>query len=208
MKQIKHYFPDLDSRQIEQFEMLGPLYTSWNEMINVISRKDIDNLYPRHILHSLSIAKIISFKNGTEVTDLGTGGGFPGIPLAILFPEVRFFLIDGTGKKLKVVEAVAEALELKNITIRHIRAEEFKHKTDFVVSRAVSRLPLLWQLSRKLIKKPQINALPNGLLALKGGNVYAEIKEMPRGEYAEVFPLKEFMDEDIFEEKYLIYMQA
>ncbi|MEM7102547.1 MAG: 16S rRNA (guanine(527)-N(7))-methyltransferase RsmG [Bacteroidota bacterium] len=208
MESIYRYFSDLSPRQIEQFEMLDPLYREWNEKINVISRKDIDNLYIRHILHSLSIAAVISFRDGTEVIDLGTGGGFPGIPLAIIFPDVRFFLIDGTRKKLKVVEAVRDALELKNITIRHIRAEDFKHKTDFVISRAVTRLPQLWQWSRKLIKKPQINSIPNGLFALKGGDINAEINELPKGEYVDVYPLQEFMPEPTFEEKYLIYLQS
>ena len=167
---IQNYFPDLTDTQKEQFAALWDLYTYWNSKINVISRKDIGNLYEHHILHSLGIAKVIHFRPGTEVMDLGTGGGFPGIPLAILFPEVSFHLVDSIGKKVKVATEVANAIELKNVTARHCRAEEEKRMFDFVVSRAVMPLPDLIKIVRKNIKKEESNALPNGLICLKEAN--------------------------------------
>ncbi|MCI1741368.1 MAG: 16S rRNA (guanine(527)-N(7))-methyltransferase RsmG [Prevotella sp.] len=202
---IFHYFPELDENQKQQFQQLGALYTDWNAKINVISRKDIDNLYEHHVLHSLAIAKVISFKPGTKILDIGTGGGFPGIPLAILFPDVSFKLIDATGKKLKVVEAVAQAIGLKNIRTEHLRGEDEKGKYDFVVSRAVMSLPDLAHIIRKNIIHHQNNSLPNGLFCLKGGDLSDQLK--PFKGKAKVTDLSDFFQEDWFkEEKKLIYL--
>jgi len=205
---IKKYFPQLSPLQIQQFEQLQSLYRDWNQKINVISRKDIDNLYERHILHSLAIAKLYTFLPNAEVLDLGTGGGFPGIPLAILFPEAQFTLIDGTGKKIRVVEEVKTALGLTNVRAKQIRAEELKHHFDFVVSRAVTQLDQLINWSFRLLKNKQQHAIPNGLIALKGGNVHAEIKALPRKEYVEVDPISNLFEEDFFKEKYVVYVQG
>lgn len=207
MQNILHYFPNLSPLQQEQFRQLGPLYQEWNEKINVISRKDIDNLYERHVLHSLAIAKVVSFVPGAEILDLGTGGGFPGIPLAILFPETRFLLVDGTGKKIRVVQEVIEALELKNVKAKQQRAEELKHHFDFVVCRAVARLDKLIQWSFPRIKNKQQHGLPNGLLTLKGGNIFEEIEELPNNYYTEMYQLKDFFSEAYFEEKCIVYVQ-
>jgi 16S rRNA (guanine527-N7)-methyltransferase len=207
MESILRFFPDLTDRQKTQFQQLGPLYREWNEKINVISRKDIDNLYEHHILHALAIAKVVSFKPGARVLDLGTGGGFPGIPLAILFPDTSFTLIDGTRKKITVVQEIAEAVGLENVTARHIRAEELKGQFDFVVSRAVARLEKLVPWSFRLIKEKQQHGLPNGLLALKGGNMKEEIKALGRGSYVEEFPLTDFFDVPYFAEKSIVYVQ-
>ena len=201
---IQNYFPDLTDTQKEQFAALWDLYTYWNSKINVISRKDIGNLYEHHILHSLGIAKVIHFRPGTEVMDLGTGGGFPGIPLAILFPEVSFHLVDSIGKKVKVATEVANAIELKNVTARHCRAEEEKRMFDFVVSRAVMPLPDLIKIVRKNIKKEESNALPNGLICLKGGELQHEIQSV-RHEVM-VTNLKDFFKEEYFETKKVIYV--
>ena len=171
---IAKYFPELSAEQKAQFEALDALYRDWNAKINVISRKDIDNLYEHHILHSLAIAKTVSFRPGTKVLDFGTGGGFPGIPLAIIFPEVDFKLIDGTGKKIRVAQEVSNAIGLKNCHPEHLRGEEEKGKYDFVVSRAVMPLPDLVKIVRKNIGKEQKNALPNGIICLKGGNLEGE----------------------------------
>ncbi len=203
---ISTYFPNLTALQLQQFAQLEGLYKEWNSQINVISRKDIDNLYLHHVLHSLSIAKLVQFKPGTEIIDLGTGGGFPGIPLAIYFPDVRFHLIDGTNKKLKVVQAVVDALGLKNVSVQHKRAEDFGHKVDFVMARAVAPMEKLWLWSERLISMKQKNALPNGLIALKGGNVEAEIEQFER-HFIEINPIIDFFDEDYFEEKYILYLQ-
>lgn len=208
MKEILDYFPDLSEKQIQQFEQLYPLYKDWNDKINVISRKDIDNLYLHHVLHSLAIAKNVEFIKNAEILDLGTGGGFPGIPLAILFPETRFTLIDGTRKKLRVVEAVKQDLELDNVIILHRRAEEIKHHFDFVVTRAVARLEKLFGWSQRLLKRKEQHAIPNGLLALKGGHIQDEIKELPRGSYTEITNLARVFEEPYFEEKCLVYVQA
>lgn len=205
---IKKYFPQLSPTQIQQFEQLQPLYRDWNQKINVISRKDIDNLYERHVLHSLAIAKLYTFLPGAEVLDLGTGGGFPGIPLAIFFPETKFTLIDGTGKKIRVVEEVKTALGLTNVRAKQIRAEELKQHFDFVVSRAVTQLDQLITWSFRLLKKKQQHAIPNGLIALKGGKVHAEIKALPRKEYVEVDPISNLFEEEFFEEKYVVYVQG
>jgi 16S rRNA (guanine527-N7)-methyltransferase len=207
MEELLSYFPNLQAGQIEQFRQLGSLYQEWNEKINVISRKDIDNLYTHHILHSLAIAKVVSFHPKARVLDLGTGGGFPGIPLAIMFPETQFALIDGTRKKITVVEEVAAGIGLQNVTARHIRVEDFKGNFDFVVSRAVARLDKLVHWSFRLIRDKQQHSLPNGLLTLKGGDMKEEIKSLGRGSYTEVFPLTDFFDLPYFEEKCLVYVQ-
>ena len=209
MEVIKKYFPKLSERQLEQFAALEPLYRDWNSKINLISRKDIDNLYTHHVLHSLAVAKYTSFQPGADVLDIGTGGGFPGVPLAILFPETRFHLIDGTKKKIMVVQDVIEKLGLYNATAEQIRAEELKKRQfDFVITRAVAVLPTLLQWCRKLFKTEQQHALPNGLLSLKGGNVKKEIKALPKGEYAEAYPISKYFKEEYFGEKYIVYLQA
>lgn len=202
---IKKYFPNLSDKQMEQFEMLDALYRDWNSKINVISRKDIDNLYEHHVLHSLGIAKEITFKAGSEILDFGTGGGFPGIPLAILFPEVKFKLIDGTGKKIRVATEVATALKLTNVVAEHKRGEEEKGKYDFVVSRAVMPLPDLVKIVRKNISKTQRNSHPNGIFCLKGGDLTSEMQ--PFGKSGMVTPLSNFFDEEWFKEKYVAYTQ-
>jgi len=208
MEQILSYFPHLTDDQIQQFSALQDLYTDWNAKINVISRKDIENLYERHILHSLTIGKFIKFRTGTKIVDLGTGGGFPGIPLAILFPNVDFTLIDGTGKKITVVNAVAEALELENVKGIQVRAEEIKMKFDFVVTRAVATLDKLMPWTQRLVHQNDRHAIPNGLIALKGGRVNAEISALGKGAYSEKYPIHKYFQEQFFEEKYLIYVQA
>jgi 16S rRNA (guanine527-N7)-methyltransferase len=209
MEQILKYFPNLSEHQIEQFQRLGPLYEDWNSKINVISRKDIEHLYERHILHSLAIAKIITFQPSAHILDLGTGGGFPGIPLAILFPETEFLLIDGIAKKIKVVNDVVEQLGLQNVTAIQARAEELKNKQfDFVVTRAVAKMDQLFRWTQRLYAKKHLHALPNGMIALKGGNVKAEIKELPKGEYTEVYPLPKLFKEAFFEDKFIVYLQG
>lgn len=204
MEYIQTYFPELTGKQTGQFEALYELYTDWNSKINVISRKDIEHLYLHHVLHSLGIARLIRFKPETEVMDLGTGGGFPGIPLAILFPEVRFHLIDSIGKKIKVAQAVAEAVGLTNVTFRHGRAEEEKQRFDFVVSRAVMPLADLVKIVKKNIKKEQRNALPNGLICLKGGELQHEI--LPFRNLAVTEELSNFFREDFFNTKKVVYV--
>ena len=204
MNIITKYFTDITDLQRRQFEALYDLYQDWNSKINVISRKDIDNLYEHHVLHSLAIAKTIRFKDGTEILDFGTGGGFPGIPLAILFPNCRFHLIDGTGKKIRVATEVANAIGLKNCTPEHKRGEEEKGKYDFVVSRAVMPLPDLERIVRKNISNKQRNSMPNGIICLKGGNVEGEIQ--PFRKYVEVTDISQWFDEEWFKEKYVIYL--
>ena len=204
MNIITKYFTDITDLQRRQFVALYDLYQDWNSKINVISRKDIDNLYEHHVLHSLAIAKTIRFKDGTEILDFGTGGGFPGIPLSILFPNCRFHLIDGTGKKIRVATEVANAIGLKNCTPEHKRGEEEKGKYDFVVSRAVMPLPDLERIVRKNISNKQRNSMPNGIICLKGGNVEAEIQ--PFRKYAEVTDISQWFDEEWFKEKYVIYL--
>ena len=200
---IKKYFPHLTPKQEEQFAALDALYHDWNAKINVISRKDIDNLYEHHILHSLAIAKRINFREGTNILDFGTGGGFPGIPLAIFFPEANFKLIDGTGKKVRVAQEVADAIGLDNVLPAHIRGEEEKGKFDFIVSRAVMPLPDLMKIIKKNIATDQHNVLPNGVIVLKGGNLDKELK--PYKNIAEKTELSQWFDEEWFKEKYLIY---
>ncbi len=204
MEEILKYFPHLTDTQCQQFTALKALYTDWNSKINVISRKDIEHLYTHHVLHSLAIAKEISFRPQSEILDFGTGGGFPGIPLAILFPECQFKLIDRTAKKIRVVNEVASAIGLKNITALQISGEEEKGKYDFIVSRAVMPLPDLVKIVRKNIAKQQHNAMPNGLICLKGGNIEGETQ--PFKNIVEVTPISDFFDEDWFKEKHLIYL--
>ena len=204
MNIITKYFTDITDVQRRQFEALYELYQDWNSKINVISRKDIDNLYEHYVLHSLAIAKTIKFKDDTDILDFGTGGGFPGIPLAILFPNCRFQLIDGTGKKIRVANEVANAIGLKNCTPVHKRGEEEKGKYDFVVSRAVMPLPDLERIVRKNISDKQRNSMPNGIICLKGGNVEGEIQ--PFRKYVEVTEISQWFDEEWFKEKYVIYL--
>lgn len=201
---IKKYLPQLTLKQEEQFAALDALYHDWNAKINVISRKDIDNLYEHHILHSLAIAKRINFREGTNILDFGTGGGFPGIPLAIFFPEANFKLIDGTGKKVRVAQEVADAIGLDNVLPAHLRGEEEKGKFDFIVSRAVMPLPDLMKIVKKNIAHDQHNVLPNGVIVLKGGNLDEELK--PYKNIAEKTELSQWFDEEWFKEKYLIYV--
>lgn len=204
MNEILEYFPHLTDKQIEQFKALQALYEDWNEKINVISRKDISNLYSHHVLHSLAIAKAINFKDGTTIMDFGTGGGFPGIPLAIMFPNCKFKLIDGTGKKIMVANEVIKAIGLTNVVAEHIRGEEEKGKYNFIVSRAVMPLPDLIKIVKKNISKEQNNALPNGVIVLKGGNTEGEIHEHKK--LAEITPLSNWFKDDWFKEKSLIYI--
>lgn len=205
MEIILKYFPELSEKQKNQFEQLKPLYEDWNNKINVISRKDIDFLYERHVLHSLAIARVICFKPGINVLDVGTGGGFPGIPLAILFPEVHFHLIDAIGKKIKVVQAVADALDLENVTAQHLRAEQVKQNFDFVVSRAVTQMPEFVKWVQKKIKKESKNTLPNGILYLKGGDLTHELKNFPQ---AQQISIQSFFEEDFFESKKVVYLKV
>lgn len=204
MELILKYFPKITEEQKQQFAALYDLYIDWNSKINVISRKDITNLYEHHVLHSLGIAKIINFRPGTKVMDLGTGGGFPGIPLAILFPETHFHLVDSIGKKVKVANEVANSIGLKNVTFCHERAEEEKQKFDFVVSRAVMPLTDLLKIVRKNIASKQQNALPNGLICLKGGELSNET--MPVKNCVEMWDLKDYFTEEYFETKKVVYV--
>lgn len=204
MEIIKKYFKQLTERQLQQLQMLDELYREWNAKINVISRKDIDNLYEHHVLHSLAIAKAITFRPGTEILDFGTGGGFPGIPLAILFPECHFKLIDGTGKKIRVAQEVATAIGLENCQPEHLRGEDEKGRYDFVVSRAVMPLPDLVNIVRKNISKTNKNVLPNGVICLKGGELQAETQ--PFRKVVETNPISNWFDEEWFKEKNVIYL--
>jgi len=204
MKQIIKYFPNLSDKQIQQFEMLNELYREWNSKINVISRKDIDNLYEHHVLHSLAIGKMIRFKPGTDILDFGTGGGFPGIPLAILFPECQFKLIDGTGKKIKVAQEVVSAIGLSNCHPAHLRGEEEKGTYNFVVSRAVMPLPDLAKITKKNISKKQFNALPNGIICLKGGELQEEL--LPYRHCVQTEEISRYFEEEWFKKKYIIYL--
>jgi len=204
MEIILKYFPDISEEQKAQFAALYDLYVDWNSKINVISRKDIENLYTHHVLHSLAIAKLIQFTDGTQLMDVGTGGGFPGVPLAILFPKCKFLLVDSIGKKIRVATEVATAIGLKNVQFRHCRAEEVKEKFDFVISRAVMPLPDLVKIIKKNISKEQHNALPNGLICLKGGNLEGELK--PFKKTAEADDLSMFFEEEYFKTKKIVYV--
>jgi 16S rRNA (guanine527-N7)-methyltransferase len=204
MDKILHYFPELTDLQRTQFEQLYDLYTEWNAKINVISRKDIENLYLHHVLHSLAIAGVISFEKNTKILDVGTGGGFPGIPLAILFPESSFILIDSIGKKIRVGQEIATAIGLKNITLKHLRVQEEKGKFDFVVSRAVMTLSELVTLVKKNIASRQQNAMPNGLICLKGGELEHEI--LPFKNIAEKYEISSFFSEEYFKTKKVVYV--
>ncbi len=202
------YFPNLTDKQKDQFAQLLPLYQEWNSQINVVSRKDIDLLYERHVLHALAIAKVAKFNPGTSILDLGTGGGFPAIPLAIFFPEVQFTAVDSIGKKIKVVNEVAKALNLDNIIGIHSRVEDIKTKHDFIVSRAVAELQQIISWSRKLLKPKHSNIMPNGYWILKGGNLKEEIKALRNNEYVEKHPIWKLYQEEFFEEKYVLYVQG
>lgn len=209
---ITKYFPNITDRQKQQFAALKPLYTEWNERINVISRKDMDSLYLHHILHSLAIAALIKFKPQTHILDIGTGGGFPGIPLAIMFPECQFMLIDSIGKKIKVVEAVAQSLELQNVTAAQIRAENVKQKFDFITGRAVTELSVFTSWIWNKIELNGQNALPNGIICLKGGNLAEEIEATKKRFHLSEkqiveYPIPQFFTEEFFETKKLIYIQ-
>lgn len=201
---IEKYFPGLSGKQREQFEKLGPLYADWNSKINVISRKDIDNLYTNHILHSLAIAKFLQPAPGTTFLDMGTGGGFPGIPLAIMYPECRFHLIDRIGKKIKVAQAIAEAIGLTNVTFQHGDIGECRQKYDYVVSRAVMRLDELLPLIKKNVGGKQRNGVPNGLICLKGGDISDELRAARADELVD--ELRNYFDEDYFATKKLVYV--
>ena len=204
MEIIQKYFPNLTALQAEQVAQLEVLYNDWNAKINVISRKDIQNLYEHHVLHSLGIAKVVNFKDGTTVMDLGTGGGFPGIPLAILFPNVQFHLVDSIGKKVRVANEVATAIGLKNVKFSHARAEEIKEQYDFVVTRAVMPMVDLMKVARKNIKKEQHNAVPNGIIALKGGELAGEIASMKN--ICTVWELSDFFEEEYFKTKKVVHV--
>lgn len=204
MDVIRKYFTDLTDQQLDHFDRLGSLYREWNAKINVISRKDIEQLYERHILHSLAIAKIIRFKPGTTILDVGTGGGFPGIPLAILFPETSFLLVDSIAKKIKVVNEVSSALNLHNVKAEHLRVEEVKQKFDFVISRAVTAFPAFYAMVRTKVSGQSHNELPNGILYLKGGDFEQEISSFrPQ---IRLYDLQDFFEEEFFETKRLIHL--
>lgn len=204
MDEIRKYFTELTATQLEQLTQLGELYRTWNERINVVSRKDIDNLYLHHVLHSLSIAKYVQFKAGTRVLDFGTGGGFPGIPLAIVFPECRFKLIDRTAKKIRVTQEIAAAIGLTNATAEQKAGEEERGEYDFVVSRAVMPLPDLMKIVKKNISREQRNALPNGLICLKGGNLDAETRTVKK--VVDITPVGNWFEDEWFEEKNVVYV--
>ncbi|MDP2188042.1 MAG: 16S rRNA (guanine(527)-N(7))-methyltransferase RsmG [Sphingobacteriaceae bacterium] len=206
MEAIIKYFPELSAEQQQQFAQLETLYTEWNAQINVISRKDMESFYTHHVLHSLAIAKVMGFKAGAKVLDVGTGGGFPGIPLAILFPETQFLLVDSIGKKIKVVQAVAEALGLANVEARHQRAEEVKGKFDFVVSRAVTRMAPFYEWIKDKFGTEQRHSLANGVLYLKGGDLKEELDEC--GQPYTIHPISAFFEDAFFETKAVVYVQA
>lgn len=206
MQIISKYFPDLTEKQKEQFSQLEELYTFWNEQINVISRKDTENFYERHVLHSLGIAKILQFADGSEILDIGTGGGFPGIPLAILFPNCKFTLVDSIGKKIKVATEVAEAIGLTNVVAIHERAEKISGKFDFIVSRAVTAMPSFLQWTKGKFKLSKNHSLANGILYLKGGDLTEEMK--PVKQKSTVYPLSNYFSEEFFETKKVVYVKG
>jgi len=201
---IKHYFPDITPKQVSQFEKLYALYKDWNDKINVISRKDTDNLYVNHVLHSLGIAKVMQFKPGASILDVGTGGGFPGIPLAILFPETQFYLVDSIGKKITVVKGVAEGVGLKNVRAEQIRAEQVKGEFDFIVSRAVTRIKEFYGWINQKVKEKSVHPLDNGILYLKGGDLEEELGELKR--LYQLYELPDYFKEEFFETKKVVYV--
>lgn len=203
MEAIKTYFPDLTPQQLTHFEMLKPLYEQWNAKINVISRKDTDFFYQRHVLHSLAIAKVQSFLPESQVLDVGTGGGFPGVPLAILFPQTQFMLVDSIGKKIKVVEELVQALGLTNVTTVQMRVEQVNQEFDFIVSRAVTQMPEFVKWVKRKIKKESKHSLKNGILYLKGGDL---TKELAAYEKVQLFPISDFFSEEFFETKKVVYL--
>lgn len=207
MDLLLKYFPNLDKNQLWAIHQLRSIYETYNEQVNLISRKDIQHIYLHHVLHSLTLVKFMNWNDTCNILDLGTGGGFPAIPLAIYYPQISITAIDGTGKKIKVVQEIAEALQLKNIVAKQLRAEDCKEKFHFVVSRGVTSLNQLCILSKPLIKKDSITALPNGIIAYKGGNLKAEIKEITSKSYYEIWNIHEQFKEDYFKEKYLVYLQ-
>jgi 16S rRNA (guanine527-N7)-methyltransferase len=200
---IIKYFPNLSEEQNAQFSQLAELYKDWNSKINVISRKDIDELYLRHVLHSLGIAKVVEFKAGSNILDVGTGGGFPGVPLAILFPESKFHLVDSIGKKLKVIDEVTEALGLANIKTTHSRAETIEENFDFIVSRAVTAMPVFVEWIKRKVKKKQLHDVKNGILYLKGGDLTEELRSLPK---ATLYNLNDYFEEDFFETKKVVHL--
>ena len=203
METILKYFPELTTEQRSQFEKMQTLYKEWNEQINVVSRKDIDELYVRHILHSLAIAKAINFKDDTAILDVGTGGGFPGIPLAVMFPKVNFHLVDSIGKKIKVVKAVAKGLSLTNVEATHTRVQDLKHSYDFVVSRAVTNMPNFIKMISKRVEKKGFNALRNGIIYLKGGDLAEELAPYKP---VRIYELSQFFEEEFFETKKIVHI--
>jgi len=204
MELISKYFPDLTKEQAAQFAQLGDLYTDWNSKINVISRKDIENIYLHHVLHSLAIAKVTHFKPGSKLLDVGTGGGFPGIPLAIMFPDCQFHLIDAIGKKISVVNGVAQALGLTNVKGEHTRVEQVKQQYDFVLSRAVTRFDTFWKLCRKNVSKDNFNDLHNGILYLKGGDFEEELEGIKNR--TSIYAISDYFSEDFFDTKKIIHL--
>lgn len=207
MKKLLQYFPELTETQQELFAQFMPLFKEWNDQINMVSRKDIDNLEIRHVLHSLAIAKFMPFQAGATIMDLGTGGGFPGIPLAIFFPETEFILIDSRGKKIMVVQEIVQKLGLTNVKAIHGRAEETKVQCDFVVTRAVAKMEKIFNWTRRHLKRKHSHIYPNGIIALKGGDIKEEMKEVPGKPYWEMVPIREYFDEVEFEDKKVVYLQ-
>lgn len=209
MEQIALFFPDITAQQRQQLQRLGELYRDWNDKINVISRKDIDNVYDHHILHALGLLKVVEFKPGAAILDLGTGGGIPGIPLAIMMPEVSFHLVDGRGKKITVVNEIAAELGLENVVGEHVRAEEIKNRRyDFVVARGVTTIDKLLNWTRPLLKRDHRHGLPNGLLTYKGSHIKKELELLPKGEYVEEYPMRKYFKLPFFEEKSIWYVQG
>ena len=208
MKLIESYFPKCTSKQLEQFSQLQAVYQNWNDKINVISRKDIDMLYERHVLHSLAIAKFVSFRPGADILDFGTGGGFPGVPLAIMYPETQFHLVDSINKKLNVIKEVSATISLDNVTTEHIRVEDLQGSYDFITCRAVAQLTQLLKWTGHLYKEKMIHGIPNGLLALKGGDLTQELSDVSSDYYIKQTAISSFFTEDYFKSKYIIYVQA
>lgn len=208
MKLIEKYFPNCADKKLDQFRQLQSVYQEWNDKINVISRKDIDKLYERHVLHSLAIAKFIEFNPGAQVLDFGTGGGFPGVPLAIMYPDTQFHLVDSIRKKLKVVDEVSSAISLSNLSTEHTRVEDLTGKYDFIVCRAVAQLSQLMVWTRHLYKREMIHGTPNGLIALKGGDLKKECAALPTQYYVEQTPISTYFLEDFFKEKHVIFVQV